>query len=213
VPTGIDRQPGAPPPREPAGGATGRFGPRTTKTRSSDAGGDLSPGPGPRERRRGPGGVGSTLRTARAILLFTSAGSALTGCGGLPTPPPKRSAPAGPHQGVTLLLPHGSGVAEIVNEPEPSDRRAADTSVVVYFLMPDARTPLTPPPADVRVRVELGPKRSETLELKAEPRTDDPTGASRFASRTGPYLLSALRGELTATVGSARLKIPLSGLR
>jgi hypothetical protein len=153
--------------------------------------------------------------TSLAVLGALAAGFGLVGCGGETRPPAPKGAPTvGPHQGTAFVLPNEADLAEVVNEPEPTRRgKAANTAVVVYFLKPDARTPLTPPPSQVRVRVDQGMKKQENLELKAEPRSGDPAGASRFASKTGPYALFDLRGVLTGSVGGSEFKVPLSGIR
>lgn len=119
----------------------------------------------------------------------------------------------GPHHGTAFALPQDAGLAEVVNEPEPEGRSDPVTSIVVYFLMPDGKTPLTPAPTDVRVVVSAGRKKPETLELKAEPKSDDPSGGARFASKTGPYLLPDLHGQLSAKVGGAEFKASLVGVR
>jgi hypothetical protein len=156
-------------------------------------------------------------RIGFAVLGALVAAFELTGCGREATvlPPAPKGAPTiGPHQGTAFALPNNAGLAEVVNEPEPTGRgNAAATAVVVYFLKPDASTPLTPPPTQVRVRVDQGERKQETLELKAEPRSSDPTGAARFASKTGPYALFDLRGVLTGSAGGSEFKVTLSGVR
>ena len=120
------------------------------------------------------------MHIRHAFLLFASLpplGSGAAGCGETPPPPPpSRVSAVGPHQGPTLVLPKRAGLAELVNEPEPADRDDVATSLVIYFLAPDGKTPLTPAPAEVRIDLDLGGGKSETLELRAEPRGGDPSG-------------------------------------
>lgn len=119
----------------------------------------------------------------------------------------------GPHQGTAYALPDNLGYAEIVNEPEVTDRGATPTSIVVYFLQADAKSSLTPVPTDVKVKVDRGRRGSETLALKAEPKAGDAAGASRFASSPGRNELETLRCHLMATAGGKPVNISVSGSR
>lgn len=127
-----------------------------------------------------------------------------------PPPPPKDAAVAGPHDGVAYALPDGVGYAEVVNEPPVTDRAETPTSVVVYFLASDAKAPLTPSPTDVKLQIDRARKGSETLALKAEPKSG---GANRFASAPGPNDVQALHGRLTAKLGGKPINILISGAR
>jgi hypothetical protein len=143
-------------------------------------------------------------------------GLGMAGCDAeRPLPPAPKTAPTiGPHQGTAFVLPHESGLVELVNEPEPEGRgQAVATSVVAYFLAPDARTPLAPPPTHVRVQINQGARKRSALELNADPRPSDPSGASRFASRTGPFPLSELHGVLTGSLGGSDFRVPLAEVR
>lgn len=154
----------------------------------------------------------------RRILTFGAllSGVALLGCGGKPAlpPMPKDTPTVGPHQGTAYALPDGLGYAEVVNEPSASERdRAAPTAIVIYFLGPDAKAALTPAPTDVKFQVASGRGKGQAVSLSAGPKSDDPAGASRFASPTGPYQLEDLHGELTAKAGGKPAKIPIAGAR
>jgi hypothetical protein len=125
---------------------------------------------------------------------------------------PSSQVVVGPHHGVTIRLADDQGFAEIVNEPEVGDRGSRQpTAIVVYFLQTDGKTPLTPPPSDVRVEVDLGRRRSEKLPMKAEPKSADPAGTSRFVSKPGPFLLQDTRGLLFATLGGRQIELSFDG--
>ena len=103
---------------------------------------------------------------------------------------------------------------ELTNEPEIRDRRSNEaTSIVAYYLQSDGKSPLDPPPTDVNFVIELGKKTAEPVVLKAEPKSDDPAGAGRFASKPGPYQLSALRGRLNAKIGGQEVSTTFLGSR
>ncbi len=117
----------------------------------------------------------------------------------------------GPHGGTTLQLPEKKGFVELVNEPEPNDRRKNEpTALVAYFLKIDGKTPLEPAPTDVSFEIAAGASGgrggrvqqtpAKAVPLAAEPKTDDPSGACRFASQPGAYLLDSIRGTLNAKV-------------
>lgn len=153
-----------------------------------------------------------TLLKIAAVLP----GLSLLGCGGSPSLPPlpKDAPTVGPHQGTAYALPGGLGYAEVVNDPRAGERdRAAPTALVVYFLGPDTKAALTPPPSDVKVQVSSGRTKGQAVPLKADPRPDDPAGGSRFATAPGPYQLEEFRGDLTAKAGATAIKIPIAGAR
>jgi hypothetical protein len=49
--------------------------------------------------------------------------------------------------------------------------------------------------------------------LSAEPKADDPAGASRFGSKTGPYALTAVRGTLKAKINGQDVSTAFIGAR
>jgi hypothetical protein len=150
------------------------------------------------------------LRVSVALLVMSL--SLFVGCG-MPIPPPALNV-QGPHDGNSSRLPDDRGFVEIVNEPEvPSRASKQPTSIVAYFYQPDGKTPMTPPPSDVRVVLDLGRRRTEKLAMKAEPKSGDTSGACRFASKTGPYQLPNLRGQLSASVGGRQVDIIFEGER
>jgi hypothetical protein len=133
------------------------------------------------------------------------------GCDSTPLQPPQ--VVLGPHHGTTIRLPEDQGFVELTNEPEVRDRRSPEpTSIVAYFLKSDCKSALYPPPSEVNFVIE-GRKSSETIPMSAEPKSDDPAGAGRFASKPGPYLLSELRGRLNAKIGGQEVSIPVAGSR
>jgi hypothetical protein len=135
-----------------------------------------------------------------------------TGCEGSQAVPPVAREETGPHQGALHRLPDNTGVVEIVNEPEVTDRRSnPTTAIVVYFLHSDGKTAMTPAPSDVRVEVDEGRNQTRTLALKADPRSADASGGSRFASEAGPYLLEGLRGKLIANIAGKPVEQTFAG--
>jgi hypothetical protein len=121
---------------------------------------------------------------------------------------------SGPHHGTTIRLPEDKGFVELTNEPEVRDRRSAEpTAIVAYFLKTDGKSPLEPAPTDVAFVVAGGKKSSETVALAAEPKSDDPAGASRFASKPGQHQLTMLRGTLKAKLAGQDISIPIEGSR
>lgn len=158
------------------------------------------------------------MRRATFVLVTLFGCISAAGCADAPAGP---SAPAaileGPHHGMTLRLPDDLGYAELVNEPPSGGASSsAPTALVVYFLAADGKAPMATPPSDVKAKVELASSRraeQETLDLKPDPRSDDPAGACRFASRTGAYGLGTLRGELTGNAQSHPFKLEIAGGR
>ncbi len=130
--------------------------------------------------------------------------------------------PAPPHRGTMIPLPDSKGFVELVNEPEVSDRRNPEpTSIVAYFLEPDGKAPLIAAPSDVIFVVESATASSgrrnagssARVELSAQAKADDPLAAARFASKPGPYDLTALRGTLSARIGGQQISSTFSGSR
>jgi len=115
-----------------------------------------------------------------------------------------------------IRLADEKGFVELINEPEVSDRRNPQpTAIVAYYLQADGKTPLSPAPTDVSFAIDTGPERgargkpssSSPVPLNAEAKPDDPSGASRFASKAGPYVLAAIRGKLFAKIGGEETSI------
>ena len=132
-------------------------------------------------------------------LLFRDArpGGPVPGCDS-PEHPVAVIAVSPPHHGTMIPLPEDRGLVELVNEPEVSDRRKPEpTAIVAYFLQIDGKSPLVPAPDDVNFAIQsagAGGGRSkqdsgDRIRLTAQPKPDDPLGAGRFASKTGPYAL------------------------
>jgi hypothetical protein len=122
----------------------------------------------------------------------------------------------GPHRGTTIRLPDDKGFVELTNEPEVRGRGGREpTAIVAYFLKPDGVSTMEPAPSDVRlVLAQPGKKGSgETIPLSAEPKSDDPTGAGRFASKLGQHHLVTLRGTLSAKIDGQDVSLPVAGSR
>jgi hypothetical protein len=145
---------------------------------------------------------GGTLVLAALVL----------GCDATPGPPPQVM--AGPHRGTTIRLPEDKGFVELTNEPEIALRKKDQiTSIVAYFLKIDGKSALEPPPTDVTIVVDRAKTGSETIPLAAEPKSDDPAGGSRFASKPGAHHLAMLRGTLKAKIAGQDISIAVSGSR
>jgi hypothetical protein len=145
---------------------------------------------------------GATLVVAALVL----------GCNWTPEPSPQVM--SGPHRGTTIRLPEDRGFVELTNEPEIALRKKDQiTSIVAYFLKIDGKSALEPPPTDVAIVVDRAKERAETIPLAAEPKSDDPAGGSRFASKPGPHHLGMLRGTLKAKLAGQDISIAVSGSR
>jgi hypothetical protein len=145
------------------------------------------------------------LMIAMAGLFF--------GCDSAPSTPPQVM--VGPHGGTTIRLPDDKGFVELTNEPEVRGRGSAEpTALVAYFLKPDGASAMEPAPSDVSLVVAQARKKgSETIPLSAEPKSDDPAGGSRFASKPGSQHLAMLRGTLNAKIDGQEVSLPVSGSR
>jgi hypothetical protein len=160
------------------------------------------------------------IRVAALVCL-----GLLPGCGGSAVPIEQQAAISGPHQGATLQLPDKKGFVELINDPRPRDRRSNEpTSLVAYFLKMDGKSPLEPAPTDVSFTIDTAARgrggrgkgaasSSQSVPLAPEPKPDDPAGASRFASKPGPYLLDAIRGTLSAKVDGQDASVNFAGGR
>ncbi len=152
-------------------------------------------------------------------ILFAAAGLTV-GCG---SPELNSQILKGTHGGTTFRLPDEKGFVELVNEPVVTDRRNPQpTTIVAYFFQADGKTAMSPSPTDVSFQIDPDARSrqrdkatsgSSTLPLSAEPKADDPTGASRFASKTGPYDLAGLRGTLKAKINGQDVSTAFMGAR
>jgi hypothetical protein len=147
--------------------------------------------------------------------------SVLLGCDSS-TPRANVATVAAPHHGTMIPLPDDRGFVELINEPEVGDRRNPQpTSIVAYYLQADGKSPLNPAPANVNFGIDMGGGKgargkqgsAQSVPLNAEPKADDPAGASRYASKPGPYDLTAIRGALSATIGGQEISVPFAGGR
>jgi hypothetical protein len=165
----------------------------------------------------------SIMKIRNGVILSTLAIIAL-GCGDGAPPVEKQAVINGPHNGTTLQLPDQKGFVEMVNEPEPNDRRKNEpTALVAYFLKIDGKTPLEPAPTDVTFAIDASAgggrggrgqqATAKSVPLTAQPKADDPSGACRFASEPGPYLLDGIRGTLSAKVDDQATSLGFAGAR
>ena len=118
----------------------------------------------------------------------------------------------GPHGGPAYLLPERVGYVEIVNDPVVDPRSDEDTSLVLYFLNPDARTSLNPAPKNVVVRL-WHEQKFRKVNLATSPQPNDPAGGSRYITPPGPLGLAGLRGTISAEIGGRRISKEFSGMR
>ena len=153
-----------------------------------------------------------------AILL--AAAGLIAGCG---SPELNSQVFKGTHGGTTFRLPDEKGLIELVNEPVVTDRyNPQPTSIVAYFYQADGKTAMSPSPTDVSFQIDPDARSRQrgksaagtsTLPLSAEPKADDPAGASRFASKSGPYYLAAVRGTLKAKISGQDILTAFMGSR
>ena len=158
-------------------------------------------------------------RLLLAVLLVTV--GSIVGCG---TAVPDSPVRKGMHDGTTFQLPHEKGFVELVNEPLVTDRRNPQpTSIVAYFFLPDGKSSMSAGSlAEVTFQIQPGATSRQrgrskatvmSLELKPEPKGDDPAGTGRFASQTGPYDLASIRGTLAAKVDGEAVSVLDMGAR
>ena len=155
-----------------------------------------------------------------AILLATA--GVLIGCDG-PELTSNSAVVRGIHSGTAIHLASDKGFVELVNEPPVDDRRNPQpTSIVAYFLQPDGKSAMSPSPTDVSFHIDPDARSrqrgktaasSTMVALSAEPKSDDPAGASRFASKTGPYDLTGIRGTLKAKINGEEVSATFTGPR
>ncbi len=157
----------------------------------------------------------------KSFLAILLAAAGLTaGCG---SPEPSSQVLKGTHSGTFIRLPDDKGFIELVNEPVVTDRyNPQPTSIVAYFFQADGKSAMSPSPTDVSFEItpdarsrqrDRSAAGSSTLHLSAEPKADDPAGASRFASKTGPYALAAIRGALKAKINGQEVSTAFMGSR
>ena len=157
----------------------------------------------------------------RILSAIIGAAAVLPGCDS-PESPVAVSAVSPPHHGTVITLPDDRGLVELVNEPEVNDRRKPEpTAIVAYFLQKDGKLPMSPSPDDVSFTMMTSadrggrtkPGSGDRIPLKAEPKSEDPLGAGRFASKVGPFALTGIRGKLTAKIGGQEISSEFAGSR
>src|SRR5207302_1512347 len=84
-------------------------------------------------------------------------------------------------------------------------RRGSSARIVVYFLDPDGKTPLSSLPEKVQAVIGLpgtyANKYTKAYDLTNEPRADDPTASARFASVPFPLPEQRITGRVKAVLG------------
>jgi hypothetical protein len=146
------------------------------------------------------------MRSSATVAILLLAGT-LTGCSAGRSGAAARGGVLA-HGGTVLLFPDQSGSCEILVEPaNPTDTASGPTvtgKVVVYFINRAGTGPLEPVPSDVKFTDASG--RSFPLSAKQG------TGATdaRFESAPGTFAATReLRGELSASVGTTRVTVPV----
>jgi hypothetical protein len=153
------------------------------------------------------------LRTFRDRAVALSLGilaAWASACDRRPAATGLESAP-GPHGGIAVALPRGLGYAESrVESPRGSDPKRNSPSVVAtYFLAPDLKRPLTPPPTSVVLRVKTDDRKTIDVATDLRPNQDDPAAGARFVTKPGQYVNGSIRGTLIVTVGGEQVTVPL----
>ena len=134
-------------------------------------------------------------------VLVAACFAGIAGCGeNLPTPRP--GTPAGPsHNGSLLPIPGDLGYVEIVNTPLST--KTTESQIGVYFYEKDAKTPVSSPPGDVKLTLEL-PKGNTEVFLKPDPK--NPGG---FQSARGDHGRRELIGKLEFTLSGKPIDLPI----
>ncbi len=128
-------------------------------------------------------------RVALGLLLLAL--GLIPGCGGGAISEPSKFASA-PHGGSIVDLPESLGFVELKTETEPvakGSRKTSKSRIVAYFIQPDATTPMSPPPTDVKVTLGAG---GSGAVVNLLPQPSDP---GQFASEPGDYP-DGLRGQI-----------------
>lgn len=116
----------------------------------------------------------------------------------------------GPHGNVAIPLPEGLGYVEArVESPAGGDPEKGKPAVLaVYFLGPDGKAELAPPPSNVRLRLATDQRKYEAVALGAGAKPGDPLGNVRFATEPGSYSKDSSRGWLLISLGGKDVAIP-----
>jgi hypothetical protein len=130
------------------------------------------------------------------LLLLGCEQQAATSSGSAASPPP--------HGGFLITLPGGKGYAEIVNKVAAQTAgRRPNSTITVYFLQTDMKSPITPAPTNVSMTVDSGGT-PQTVPLTA-------SAEGEFSSKPGQYGGGGdLNGKLTATIGSDSVTAPVA---
>ena len=92
----------------------------------------------------------------RTPVIAVALVAMISGCGD-GSPSSEEVVLKGPHLGTTLQLPGKQGYVELINEPEVTDRaHNTPTSIVAYYLEPDAKTALRLVPTNVNFTIDSG---------------------------------------------------------
>jgi hypothetical protein len=107
-----------------------------------------------------------------------------------------------------------------ISGPSPSSgasridlRKGSSARIVVYFLDPDGKTPLTPLPEKVQAVIGLpgtyANKYTKAYDLTNEPRTADPVASARFASVPFKLPEQRITGRVKAVLQGQEVSFPL----
>jgi hypothetical protein len=92
-------------------------------------------------------------------------------------------------------------------------RKGSSFRIFVYFLEPEGKTPLTPPPEKAQAVIGLpgtyASKYAKAYDLTHEPRGDDPVAFARFASVPCPLPEQRITGQVKAVLQGQEISFPL----
>jgi hypothetical protein len=158
----------------------------------------------------------TTGRHGRLLPALTMAAVLAAGCGG--EPQGENPGVTGPHGNPAIAIPGGLGYGEARLEassgPSPTEiKKAGPAQIVVYFVEPDGKTPLTTLPEKVQALIglpgTLPNKYIKVYELKNEPRGDEPVASARFASEAFALPEQRINGRVKAVLGGQEVSFPL----
>ena len=92
-------------------------------------------------------------------------------------------------------------------------RKGSSARIVVYFVEPDGKTPLTTLPEKVQALIglpgTLPNKYIKEYELKSDPLGDEPVASARFTSVPFPLPEQRINGRVKAVLGGQEVSFPL----
>jgi hypothetical protein len=151
------------------------------------------------------------MRKLLSLIDLIIAG-ALIGCGQGVVVPSSVPAVSEHRGGILVPLTDKQAYVELLNGDRQKKGRVYETTLVVYLLQPDLKTPFAETPTSVKINIGT-PKGEQVVVLKPAPDSTDPLGSSRFVSTSGPFELNQVGGEVTVEVGGKTLSGTFRGPR